>query len=182
MRLYEKTLPMLFTALVVPIVWSATACGDDGTAGVVRISDRTEPASPAVVYRAQSPDDVLSGAACENGDCDSDARRPCKCGMPLCPGPDGFIGRIRIRRCRDGHQGHWCRRNDLKVGNGTYDITYAVNPCYFDRRDGRVYSAAGYGVPMAVPLAPNVGYTYNHGWGVPSSRLTPISLPGYRCP
>lgn len=56
-----------------------------------------------------------------------------------------------------------------------YGMDYAVNPEYFDRRDGRLYAAQGYGIPMAVPLAPNVGYTYNYGWGIPSSRLTPVS-------
>jgi hypothetical protein len=54
-------------------------------------------------------------------------------------------------------------------------MCYALNPEYFDPRDGRVYAAASEGVPMAVPLAPNVNYTYNYGWGIPSSRLTPIS-------
>jgi hypothetical protein len=56
-----------------------------------------------------------------------------------------------------------------------YGMDYAVNPEYFDQRDGKLFAAQGYGAPMAVPLAPNVGYTYNHGWGIPSSRLTPIS-------
>lgn len=56
-----------------------------------------------------------------------------------------------------------------------YHLAYAVNPEYFDERDGRVYAAQGYGVPMAVPLAPTVNHTYNFGWGIPSSRLTPIS-------
>lgn len=60
---------------------------------------------------------------------------------------------------------------------GHYHRTYAVNPSHFDARDGRVYAAQGTGVPMAVPLAPNVNYTYNYGWGVPSSRLTQISRP-----
>ena len=57
----------------------------------------------------------------------------------------------------------------------TYHLVYAANPRYFDKRDGRVYAAQGYGVPMAVPLAPNVRHTYNYSWGIPSSRLTPVS-------
>ena len=56
-----------------------------------------------------------------------------------------------------------------------YQLLYAVNPGYFDQRDGRVYASMQTGVPMAVPLAPNVNYTYNYSWGIPSSRLTPIS-------
>ena len=58
---------------------------------------------------------------------------------------------------------------------GHYKIVYPVNPGYFDGRDGNVYSAAGYGGPVSVPLAPNVRHAYNYGWGIPSSRLTPVS-------
>ena len=60
---------------------------------------------------------------------------------------------------------------------GKYRLVYPVNPGYFDARDGQVYAAQGYGGPVSVPLAPNVRHTYNYGWGVPSSRLTPISHP-----
>ena len=60
---------------------------------------------------------------------------------------------------------------------GHYQLTYPVNPSYFDGRDGQVYAAQGYGGPVSVPLAPIVRNTYNYGWGVPSSRLTPISHP-----
>jgi len=28
-----------------------------------------------------------------------------------------------------------------------------------------------------VPMAPVVNHTYNYGWGIPSSRLTPVSHP-----
>ncbi|MFN0197745.1 MAG: hypothetical protein ACKVT0_13455, partial [Planctomycetaceae bacterium] len=58
---------------------------------------------------------------------------------------------------------------------GRYGMVYAVEPNYFDPRDGQIFAAQGTGVPMAVPLAPNVGYTYNYSWGIPSSRLTPLS-------
>ncbi|MCA9080293.1 MAG: hypothetical protein KDA58_07015 [Planctomycetaceae bacterium] len=60
---------------------------------------------------------------------------------------------------------------------GAYSMVYPVDPSYFDQRDGQVYAAQGYGGPVAVPLAPNVQHTYNYGWGLPSSRLTPISHP-----
>jgi hypothetical protein len=60
---------------------------------------------------------------------------------------------------------------------GHYCMTYPVNPAYFDGRDGQVYAAQGYGGPVSVPLAPVVRHTYNFGWGIPSSRLTPISHP-----
>ena len=32
-------------------------------------------------------------------------------------------------------------------------------------------------MPTAVPLAPNVRHTMEYGWGMPSSRLVPISRP-----
>jgi len=58
---------------------------------------------------------------------------------------------------------------------GHYKMTYAVDPYYFDGRDGQLYGAQGYGVPVAVPLAPTVRQTYNYGWGIPSSRITPVT-------
>ncbi|MEM9702692.1 MAG: hypothetical protein AAF907_09650 [Planctomycetota bacterium] len=57
---------------------------------------------------------------------------------------------------------------------GKYGLVYAVDPNYTDPRDGRPYAAEGTGLPMSVPLAPTVRHTYNYGWGVPSSRVTPI--------
>jgi hypothetical protein len=60
---------------------------------------------------------------------------------------------------------------------GHYSMVYPVNPQYQDPRDCQVYSAQGYYGPVAVPLAPVVNHTYNYGWGVPSSRLTPVSHP-----
>lgn len=74
---------------------------------------------------------------------------------------------------------------------GCYGRVYALNPNYHDFRDGAVYAAQGYNAPIAVPLAPNVHYQMNYGWGVPSSRLTPVSrvvpspyapMPNYQVP
>lgn len=62
---------------------------------------------------------------------------------------------------------------------GHYNMVYPVDPSYHDGRDGQVYAAQGYGGPVSVPLAPNVHHTYNYGWGIPSSRLTPVSHPTY---
>ena len=62
---------------------------------------------------------------------------------------------------------------------GHYSRVYPVSPYYSDSRDGQAYAAQGYGVPISVPLAPVVGHTYNYGWGIPSSRLTPVSRPAY---
>lgn len=60
---------------------------------------------------------------------------------------------------------------------GHYNMVYPVNPAHFDQRDGQVYAAAGHGGPVSVPIAPVVNHTYNYGWGIPSSRLTPIAHP-----
>jgi hypothetical protein len=58
---------------------------------------------------------------------------------------------------------------------GKYARVYPQNPLYHDHRDGQIWAAQGYGVPIAVPLAPVVGHQYNYSWGTPASRLTPIS-------
>ena len=62
---------------------------------------------------------------------------------------------------------------------GHYARVYPVNPYYNDPRSGQAWAAQGYGVPVSVPLAPVVGHTFEYGWGVPSSRLTPVSHPAY---
>ena len=58
---------------------------------------------------------------------------------------------------------------------GKYQVTYADQPDYADPRDGQIYAAQGYGMPMTVPLPPNVHQQYNYSWGIPASRITPIS-------
>lgn len=158
--------------------------------GVVRISDRGQGIQQTshVKYRLVSPgglinDSVLhpagkyrevSGGACGNGNCGFDG-----CGSGHC-GKRGWFSRLcaadmRYKKCKFGYflpsgcGGGGC------PWFGTYDMVYPVNPHYFDSRDGKVYAAQGYGVPVAVPLAPNVRHTYNYGWGIPSSRRTPIS-------
>ena len=60
---------------------------------------------------------------------------------------------------------------------GSYSHTYAVDPSYNDPRTGHVYASHKTGVPMAVPTAPNVRYSYEYGWGLPSSRLELLSRP-----
>jgi len=58
---------------------------------------------------------------------------------------------------------------------GKYQITYADKPAYADPRDGQAWAAQGYGMPMTVPAAPVVRYSYNYSHGTPASRLTPLS-------
>lgn len=57
---------------------------------------------------------------------------------------------------------------------GAYHVTYADQPDYIDQRDTQLYAAQGYGMPITVPLAPNVNHTYNYSAGVPASRVTHI--------
>ena len=57
---------------------------------------------------------------------------------------------------------------------GKYHITYADQPDYINQNDTQLYAAQGYGMPITVPLAPNVNYSYNYSAGLPSSRLTQI--------
>ena len=162
----------LMAVLLVPAALVSTAFGGDEAAGVVRIrssrpstgvtrirdtansATSLRTVSRDVVYRAQSPDVVM-------GSCN-------QCGN----GTGGF-GSFA---CGPSTQTNGC----WLIGFGSYDIVYAADPNYFDSRDGRVYSAQGYGIPMSVPLAPNVEHAYSYGWGIPSSRLTPISRPGCR--
>lgn len=124
-----------------------------------------------------------------------------------CPGKDAFdswlVGQCMTHRCRqqmasahvrdslreDCHEkcawarckfGYFIPTGACGKGAppfGHYSMVYPVNPAHFDARDGQVYAAQGYGGPISVPMAPVVNHTYNYGWGIPSSRLTPISHP-----
>ena len=80
------------------------------------------------------------------------------------------------RSCRWNRYWYGVYRRD-GAGAGKYEIYYPLNLQHFDQRDGKIYAAPEWGIPMAVPLAPNVEHTYNYGWGVPSSRLTRVSAP-----
>lgn len=58
---------------------------------------------------------------------------------------------------------------------GKYQITYAHQPDWADPRDSQAWAAQGYGMPITVPTAPVVRFTYNYSHGTPASRLTPLS-------
>ena len=105
-----------------------------------------------------------------------------KCGL----GDDDECKECKDDDCKRPHRCCLCRHGCCLCQPGThcgmrtpvvdcYSMVYATLPEYADPRDGRVYSAEGFNVPVAMPLAPNVEHTYNYGWGIPSSRLTPIS-------
>lgn len=157
----HRTLAMM-VMLAIPAVCVSTSFGEDAAPGVVRISDN-QPAQPIIipvqhqVYQAAAPQQVMQANWNSYGSYHS------------------YGSGIQSWGCDDHCRPHRNRRQAF--GFGLYDITYAVNPYYQDPRDTRVYSAQGWGVPMAVPLAPVVGNTYNYGWGMPSSRMTPISRP-----
>jgi hypothetical protein len=147
--------------------------GDD--AGVVRISDRR--ANEGVVIRANNGsfpkhnyarkvnkglhikyDKYYAGGYVRS----NDAAPSCDCWSCRAKNAFGFLH-------PSGCGGAGC------PPFGWYQMVYPVDPHYFDARDGKVYATGESGVPMVVPLAPVVRYQYNYGWGVPSSRLTPIS-------
>ncbi len=80
-------------------------------------------------------------------------------------------------RCKFGYfiPSGSCGKGTPPIGH--YSMVYPVNPQHFDGRDGQVYAAQGYAGPVSIPMAPVVNHSYNYGWGMPSSRLTPISHP-----
>lgn len=120
-----------------------------------------------------------------------DYRIPCRhCGQTDCIGCWGLRGRRQecCQRCANtvntlhAHSAHFQTALASVFGHSLNCETfthhrgiYAVHPNYYDARDTRVYSVQGYGVPIAVPLAPVVKYQYNYGWGSPASRLTPVN-------
>lgn len=57
---------------------------------------------------------------------------------------------------------------------GKYHMTYAEQPDYINPNDTQIYATHQYGMPITVPLAPNVNHTYNYSAGIPSSRITTI--------
>jgi hypothetical protein len=164
------------------------------SSGIVRISDLKQDS----VYRGQSPmpetaaDPTVQPANCERQTLPESAVCPeggsvCPEGSTVCPQGRVCCGKVHWhqRLCDWLHNelgGHQCgRRPEIPLA-GHYHIVYPVNPGYFDSRDGQVYAAPGYGGPVSVPLAPVVNHTYNYGWGIPSSRLTPVQQPVRQAP
>lgn len=156
-------------AILLSFAMGAAATADD-SAGVVRVSDTKPGTAPSAVSApagapvgAPAPAPLAvegsAGAGCNSGNCGSN------CGN-CPPARNGLLGSLFC--CNSG-----CGWRFLDAH--CYCYTYAYNPWYTDCRDGRVYAAYGWGAPMSVPLAPTVTNQHNYGWGIPSSRLTPIS-------
>lgn len=187
------------------LVATLSAVAQEETPGIVRI---TKPSTASVTqagfrhgYRAQSDCNCQTGNCqtgnCPNGNCPNgncDFGSTCQYGSG-CYGNGWWGGCWGCNTCCHTRQcsQDMCNYFRCKFGYfiptgaggagvpfcGKYARVYPQDPYYFDQRDGQAWGAQGYGVPMAVPLAPVVGHTYNYGWGVPSSRLTPVSRPAY---
>lgn len=141
------------------------------------------------VVRGQCPDgscnECSSGSCndCDTGSCGCGKSKCGRCsrngGCKACNGCNecegGFASRLKSR-LKDKF-GYFCPTGNCGRGMplwGKYHMVYAAQPGYTDARDGYSFAAPGYGTPVNVPLAPNVRHTYNYGWGIPSSRLTPL--------
>ena len=182
------------------LVATFSAVAQDNSPGIVRI---TKPGTAAVnsqqVTRASFGHGPFQTSPMSGGDCQYSSGCPHGLGSRFggrCPHGIGF-GRIchdcRSGYCRSQHSQEMIDYFRCKFGYfiptggggagipfaGQYSRVYPQDPHYFDQRDGQAWGAQGYGMPMAVPLAPVVGHTYNYGWGSPSSRLTPVSRPAY---
>lgn len=158
--------------------------------------------SPDIV-RGQCPDgncpSCQQAKTCNNDGCKSCQNNACpscnngghtcnrnKCNNPNCKSCRGHNG--SCPSCGNGKGGGFFSCLKAKFGYfqptgncgrgmpmfGKYHLLYAAQPGYTDSRDGYKYAAPGYGTPVTVPLAPNVRHSYNYGWGLPSSRLTPM--------
>lgn len=176
----KSLLQMLVRASAVAglcLVATMGALAQDDSPGIVRIS---KPSTAAMnvqqasfghgrMYADQSFSDCPNGN-CPNGNC------PPRHGCCHDPKRQAMVDYFR---CKFGYF--------IPTGGGgagipicgKYSRVYPQDPYYFDQRDGQAWGAQGYGMPMAVPLAPVVGHAYNYSWGTPSSRLTPISRPAY---
>ena len=191
----------LFAGSIVALAGFALQAEDGAGEGVVRISDVSGyeystghvPAHSAVTF-VESFDHTAGGvcdceasAGCRTGRCPVLSRRRSR-GIFGCK-PFACLNRmlkrswdhdLACKRCLFGYliPSGCCGKGCVPLGH--YGMIYAGDPNYLDRRDGSIYSAAGYGAPLAVPLAPNVSHTYNYGWGLPMSRLTPISTVSHK--
>ena len=99
---------------------------------------------------------------------------PCDDGRPR-----GFVDKCRNANARacDRLFGWMIPSGNCGQGSpwlGKYHMAYADQPSYIDHRDTHLYAAPGYGMPMTVPLAPNVNHAYNYSSGLPGSRVTHI--------
>jgi hypothetical protein len=183
------------------LVATFSAVADDGPPGIVRI---TKPSTAAVTSQRVTQASFGHGGGLFGQPCGGDCQYSSGCPQGFdgqygsrCPHGFGF-GHGGCPSCQRRCCNNQCSKDMIdyfrcKFGYfiptgaggagvpfaGKYSRVYPQDPHYFDQQDGQAWGAQGYGMPMAVPLAPVVGHTYNYGWGSPSSRLTPISRPAY---
>ena len=197
-----KTRRLFFTLTTLATVSFTFATASADEEGVIQITDQPSTDGYGIVMTAQ---ELCGDDACTVADCNSCSPSGCDGCQSNCYADgynarmnailgreDDSFGSSVCRAWRRAQLRHYARNRRLSwclvgwmvpTGNcgkgapplGCYDLTYAQKADYFDQRDGGVYGAAGYGMPMTVPLAPNVNYQFNYGWGTPSSRITPIS-------
>jgi hypothetical protein len=133
------------------------------------------------------PDNKCCEGDCREGRCDTDVDTcnvncsGCGCG---CSGKNNSCLLEKIfggpkSRC-SCYSCDYCGKRSEARGHGApfcgkYQITYSHQPAYADTRDGLAWGAQGYGMPVTVPTAPVVRYSYNYSHGTPASRLTPLS-------
>lgn len=165
------------------LVATLSAVAQD-TPGIVRITKPSSAAMNAPQVQQASFGHGFHGARSEvYSDCD--CQNGAAGGCPHCwsPCPAGRCqcthDMVNYLRCKFGYFIPTGAGGAGVPFCGKYARVYPQDPYYFDQRDGQAWGAQGYGMPMAVPLAPVVGHTYNYGWGTPSSRLTPVSRPAY---
>ena len=141
--------------------------------------------------------EVKPGQSCTDAGCSTgcDSGGGCGCG---CSGTENasLLGRLfggPKTRCNCSSCGY-CGKGSATLSNamfgcmtpsgasgqgaplfGKYQITYSNRPAYADTRDGKAWAAQGYGMPVTIPTAPVVRYSYNYSQGTPASRLTPLS-------
>ncbi len=155
----------------------STVINSGGEPGVCRLRDKWRGSCHSCLHRA--------GEVCEK------CRGQSNCCRPHCSDYDCSIcGQLQMLHDQNQHNCnilsahlHGKLAYFTPMGNGGegvskvgyYQLVYPANPNYSDPRDAKVYAAQGWGVPMSVPLAPNVRYTMNYSTGMPASRLTPIS-------
>lgn len=160
----------LLPVLTVLLTGTSLFAADDLGVAKVNLNVSAQQAShEQPVVRGQSPV-VVDEVVYE--DCECDNCRGHRCHGSRCCGSGKFHRWVAY------HLGYFIPRGGADgrglPPTGHYHRVYAVDPHHFDQRDGNVYAAQGYGVPIAVPLAPTVHHTYNYSWGIPSSRLTPV--------
>lgn len=176
------------------LVATLSALGQEGSPandspGIVRISkpstaavsgNRVTPASfgQCGSHGTRSDCDCQRGTGYSQGGCPSAYGGCRQCNSGCCRNPNGQA-MCDYFRCKFGYFIPTGAGGAGVPFAGKYARVYPQDPYYFDQRDGQVWGAQGYGIPIAVPLAPTVGHAYNYSWGTPSSRLTPISRPAY---